>query len=97
MAKRTAEELEVSLKEWERSQTKVTMRQARLALYRQGLLETVDTQIATIDEPRRVEAGIEWRHADTVERLSPLVAEVSASLNLSEEQVDELFELAATL
>lgn len=97
MAKRTAEELELAVKHWERSQTKVSMRQARLALYAQGLLEAADTQIATIDEPRRIEAGIEWRHSNTVERLSPLVSYVATSLSLSEEQIDALFELAATL
>ncbi len=97
MAKRTPEELEVAVKEWNRSQLKVSMRQARLALYNQGLLESVDTQIATLDEPARTLAGIEWRHSDTIERVSPLVATVGAALNLSDEQLDSLFELAATL
>jgi len=97
MAKRTAEELEVAVKEWNRSQLKVSMRQARLALYNQGLLESVDTQIATLDEPARTLAGIEWRHSDTIERVSPLVATVGTALNLSDEQLDSLFELAATL
>jgi hypothetical protein len=70
----------------------VTMRQARLALHRAGLLAQVDAAIAS-----DVEAQIEWEYAQTVERHSPLVQNLAAGLGLTEEQLDNLFTLASTL
>jgi hypothetical protein len=72
--------------------TSVTMRQARLALHRAGLLAQVDAAIAS-----DVEAQIEWEYAQTVERHSPLVQNLAAGLGLTEEQLDNLFTLASTL
>jgi hypothetical protein len=69
----------------------VTMRQARLALHRAGLLTQVNS---TITDP---EAQIEWEYATTVERNSPLVQNLAAGLGLTEQQLDDLFTTAATL
>jgi hypothetical protein len=71
--------------------TSVTMRQARLALHRAGLLTQVNSAIT---DP---EAQIEWEYAMTVERHSPLVQNLSVGLGLTEEQLDNLFTLASTL
>lgn len=71
--------------------TSVTMRQARLALHRAGLLSQVNSAIT---DP---EAQIEWEYAQTVERHSPLVQNLSVGLGLTEEQLDNLFTLASTL
>jgi hypothetical protein len=72
--------------------TSVTMRQARLALHRAGLLAQVDAAIAS-----DVEAQIEWEYAQTVERHSPLVQNLAAGLGLTEQQLDDLFAQAAAL
>jgi hypothetical protein len=72
--------------------TSVTMRQARLALHRAGLLAQVDAAIAS-----DVEAQIEWEYAQTVERHSPLVQNLAAGLGLTEQQLDDLFTQAAGL
>jgi hypothetical protein len=69
----------------------VTMRQARLALHRAGLLDQVDAAITD------AEARIEWEYATTVERNSPLVQNLAAGLGLTEQQLDDLFTQAAGL
>ena len=72
----------------------VTMRQARLALLEVGLLEQVNASINSIPESA---AKIEWEYALTVERGSLLVNQLAEQLQLSEQQVLELFERAAQL
>ena len=48
------------------------MRQARLALLQAGLLDQVETALASIpDEVQRKAAQIEWEYATTVDRGSP--------------------------
>lgn len=73
--------------------TIVTMRQARLALHSAGLLTQVNSAVATLGG----EAAIEWEYATTVDRNSPLVASLATALNLSEQEIDALFEAAKTL
>jgi len=83
--------------EEKRSIMAVTMRQARLALAQQGLLQTVEDAIALIPEPDRAMVMIEWEYSATVERSSQWVATLAPALSLNDEQMDDLFELAATL
>lgn len=71
--------------------TRVTMRQARLALLAAGRLDDVDAAVA--QAPRAVQ--IEWEYATTVERASPLVAAIGAGLSLDDAAIDALFEAAA--
>ena len=73
--------------------TLVSMRQARLALLQSGLLATVDAAIAAGSEADQ----ITWEYATEVDRNSPMVVNLSASLGLTEQQLDDLFTLAATL
>lgn len=75
----------------------VTMRQARLALHENGLLVQVDTAIESLEEPDRTEAKIEWEYATSVDRNKSLVEILGPALGLSEEELDDLFILAATL
>lgn len=71
----------------------VTPRQARLALHQADLLDSVKAAMDEADEATR----IEWEYATTFERSSPVVAVMSATLGLTEAQLDDLFTLAATL
>ena len=70
-----------------------TPRQARLALASQGLYETVQTTVVAISD----EARIEWEYATMVERTSPLIDAMKGSLGMSDEDLDNLFDLAVTL
>lgn len=75
----------------------VTMRQARLALHAAGLLSGVDAAIASMQEPAKTAATIEWEYASAVERNAGLVPAMAAALGMSEADIDNLFITAATL
>ena len=76
----------------------VTMRQAKLALIEVGLLDAVDAAIDAIpDATARKKAQIEWEYAQEVRRDWPLLNAVAAQMGMTGEQVDGLFNLAATL
>lgn len=75
----------------------VTMRQARLALLKGGLLAQVNTAVANMPGTAGDTARIEWEFSSTVERHWPLVQALGAALGLTEAQLDDLFRLAATL
>lgn len=75
----------------------VTMRQARLALHAAGLLSSVDAAIASMQEPQKTAAQIEWEYASAVERNAGLVPAMAAALGMSEADIDDLFIVAATL
>jgi hypothetical protein len=72
--------------------TSVTMRQARLALHRAGLLAQVNAAVAG-----NPEAEIEWEYATTVDRTGTLTQTLAAGLGLTAQQLDELFITAAQL
>lgn len=75
--------------------TSVTMRQARLALLAVDKLAQVNAAIAAIpDATQRAAAEIEWEYAQTVDRNSPFVQMLGASLTLD---LDALFTAAAAL
>lgn len=73
--------------------TTLTMRQARLYLQQEGMLEQVDALISTLDTA----AQIEWQYAATVEIDWPIVQFVRNQLGLSDDQVQTMFNEAATL
>lgn len=75
----------------------VTMRQARLALLQAGLLDQVNAAIAAMPGVEGEAARIEWEYAQEVRRDSPLVAGLSATLGLTEAQLDDMFRMAAGL
>ena len=71
----------------------ITMRQARLALLQAGLLNSVNTAMAHAAES----AQIEWEYATQVIRTDPLVAAMQSGLGLTDDDLDALFTLGATL
>ena len=75
----------------------VTMRQARLALSQAGKLTAVNEAIAVMDEPDKTTVSIEWEYGSTVERVSPWIDTMATALGMTGEEMDALFELAATL
>jgi hypothetical protein len=75
----------------------VSMRQARLALLGAGLLDTVETAIASMEGAEGRAARIEWEYAQEVRKDSPLIDALAPALGLTTEQTDHLFMTAATL
>lgn len=76
----------------------ITMRQCRLQLLTEGLLDDVDTAISSIqDSAARRAAQIEWEYAATVVRTSAWVGELAKALGLTDEALDRLFVEAAKL
>lgn len=73
--------------------TTVSMRQARLALLQSNLLETVNTAINQGGEADK----ITWEYATEVNRSDALVSNMATALNLSETDLDNLFNLASSL
>lgn len=71
----------------------VTIRQAKLALLQAGLLDDVDAAVAQADRATQ----IEWEYVTEVERSWPTLLTIQAALGLSEQQVDDLFIVAASL
>lgn len=67
--------------------------QARAALHLAGLLEQVEAVIA--DPATPVLAKLAWQDAQEFKRTSPTIAAMSAALGLTEQQLDDLFALAA--
>lgn len=75
----------------------ITARQARLVLLGAGLLASIDAAIATLPEPQRSAAQIEWEYGTSIERHSPMLTLLAPALGLSEPQLDALFVQAAAL
>lgn len=76
----------------------IAMRQFRLALLDANLLSSVDQAIDSIQDPKtKASTKIEWEYATTVLRDSALVTTLASLLNLTSEQVDQLFIAAAAL
>ncbi len=70
-----------------------TPRQARLALAGAGLLTAVEAFVAASDAATQ----IEWQYASEIKRDWPPVLAFAAANKISDEQLDALFALAATL
>lgn len=75
----------------------VTMRQARLALLGEGLLDFVEDAIASLPEDIGRAARIEWEFATHVHRSNKLIGAVTAQLGMSEQEVDDLFITASQI
>lgn len=71
----------------------VSMRQARLALLQSNLLAQVDAAVSAGTEADK----ITWEYATEVNRNDTLVQNLSVALNLTEQDLDNLFTLAASL
>jgi len=75
----------------------VSMRQARLALLQSGLLTQVNTTISNMTGIAGDQARVIWEFSNTVERDNPLITQFGVALNLTSNQLDDLFTLANTL
>ena len=75
----------------------VTMRQARLALLAAGKLAGVEAAIASMPEPQRTAASIEWEYSNALQRNSQFVAQLVAALGIDAAGIDALFIAAAKL
>lgn len=67
--------------------------QAKAALAQLELLELVEIYIQGADQTAR----LAWQEALQFERLSPTLASVAQGLGLTDQQLDDLFALAATI
>ena len=70
----------------------VTPRQARLALLQVGLLDEVEAMLAN-DKAMQ----IWWEYSLSVERNNEHVTAMATALNMTDEEMDELFMLAGSL
>lgn len=76
----------------------ITIKQARLALLKAGLLESVEQAINNEpDETLKKTLQIEWEYMLHLERDNALLAAVAQRLGLSDMQIDELFIEASKL
>ena len=75
----------------------VTPRQARLALLQSGLLEAVESAIATMEGDAGRAARIEWEFSQEIRRDNAMLQSVQAALGLTDDQVNDLFILASTI
>jgi hypothetical protein len=66
----------------------VTAYQARVALLNEGLLDDVEQAVGALPD---LKIKLAWHHALHFERNSPAIAAVAQYLNLTSEQVDNLF------
>lgn len=71
----------------------VTPLQMRKAIRHAGLKATVDQFLRETDE----EIAEAWEYATTIERENPFVQTAITGLGMADEQIDDLFRLAATL
>jgi len=80
------------LQRW-RENTRVGPLQLRRALRQMGEMATVKTYMETQATEEEQEA---WEYATTIPRLDPLVVGLQGILERTDEEVDQLFELALT-
>lgn len=76
----------------------VTPRQIRQALILSGItLDQIDQAIDSLDEPTKSLARVEWEYSIAFQRHRPLVSQVAQMLGWTDEQLDALWRLAASL
>lgn len=75
----------------------MTRRQGRLALLNVGKLDDVEAAIDAIEDPVQQRAAQIEYEADTWERSNPFLQQLWAQLGGTEQELDDLFRLGATL
>ena len=70
----------------------ITARQARLVLLQKELLDDVETLLSS-----NIAWQIEWDYASEIERSHPLIEAMRVNLNLTEDYIDDMFILGATI
>lgn len=89
---KTPEEIAAEQEEWRRS-TSVTPLQIRRALRQVGLLDEVQNFV----ENSSAEVREAWEYAIQIDRNNDLIIGAANTIGISEQEVDSLFRLAATL
>lgn len=92
----TQDELDARLTQ-KRARMRCTPRQARLALSRSGKYGEVRQFLAQLPADQKEEAEIEWEYATEFERTNGLLVTLTAAMGMTEQEVDDLFNLARTL
>lgn len=76
----------------------LTRRQFKLALLDNDLLETVEQTITSIEDPAlKTRIEIEYNESEKFERTNDSVKYMLSILNLTDEQVDDMWRYAMTL
>lgn len=76
----------------------VTPRQIRQALIISGVsLSQIDDALNSLSEPVKSLARVEWEYSIAFQRNRPLVRQVALMLGWTDEQLDNLWKLAASL
>lgn len=75
----------------------VTPMQAKFALAELGLYQNVVDALAALPEPNKTKAKIGWESALDFKRDNALILMIAQALGWTEQQLDELFTLAATI
>lgn len=90
----TPEEIEARLEQWRQSAS-CTPFQGKAALFEAGLLDDVETLIASAATDTLTKLA--WANAVEWKRMSPMILSLATALELSPAQVDDLFKAAANI
>ena len=71
--------------------------QIRLALIKLDMLEQIQNFIAALQEPAKTIVLTEWEYTLEFNKNSSTIQSLGAQMGLTEEQLDEIFELAASI
>lgn len=86
----TAEEIEAISAET--VPEKITKLQLKIQLVRMGFdLQIIENAINTLPEPQKTFASLSWTEATNFYRDNDMIASIGQMLNLTSEQIDELF------
>lgn len=77
--------------------TRVSRRQAKLALLQANLLHLVEPALNALPEPQKTIVLIEWQDAQEFNKKHDLIESLAVVLGLTEQQVDDLFMTASKL
>jgi hypothetical protein len=72
-------------------------RQIRLALLKLGMLDTIQQSFNSLEEEVRKVVMIEWEYATEFYKNSPTVTKIAEMLNISQEQLDNIFTVASEI
>jgi hypothetical protein len=76
----------------------VTPRQIRIALVMSGIsISTIEAMIDSLPEPDRSITRITWEYSVEFQRNNPLLNAIAPIFGFTQQQIDELFQLASTL
>ena len=82
----------------ERIHEKISARQLRSALILKGIqLSTIDAVISQLPEPQKSLVKVDWEYSTNFYRHNSMINQLAGAMQLSAEQVDEIFILGASL